>query len=189
MRNLVSEAQAPPRIRARSDGADPKPRSTVASGLIVTLGLAAVLLLLIGIELLAPLPVTKPLSPFPMPAAVLEAQSPADLAASAADTVLARPLFAVTRRPVASPSTGRTDLAGADRISGVILEPGADGDQTAIAVMQPKDGGKPVTLRVGDRFRGARITVIDAAGITLAGGIRINPQFGPTAAVQATAAR
>jgi hypothetical protein len=55
--------------------------------------------------------------------------------------------------------------------------------EQALAVMQPKDGGKPVTLHVGDRFQGKLITAIDGAGITLAGGTRVRPEFGAPPAI------
>lgn len=182
MRDLVSGVQAPSSIRSGSSGGDRRPHFFVAPGVVLVAVIGCAALLAIALAWMVPLPAVRPLPPLSLPAAALQARSPSDLAASASEIVLARPLFAITRRPVAAPADRSLDRAGADRISGIILEPDGEGAENAVAVMQPKDGSKPVTLRVGDRFRGETITAIDAGGVTLAGGVRVAPQFGPAAA-------
>ena len=136
------------------------------------------LLLLIGLETLARRPDALALGAFPIPARVIPGLPATELIAGARDSVLARPVFAVTRRPVATAAVASIALPSSDRISGIIVASDGLGGQQGVAVMQPKDGGKPITLHVGDRFKGRLITGIDAAGITLAGGVVVRPQFG-----------
>jgi len=179
MRDLVSGVERPLRPRSRVDRAAPRASAKYSSPLILAGIIGGLGLLAIGLAWLAPLPAVRALPPLPLPAAVASSATPASLAASAGDVALARPLFAVNRRPVAVAVENPPLVASSDRISGIIQSRDAAGAPHAIAVMQPKDGAKPVTLHVGDRFHGALITAIDDSGVTLAGGARIAPQFGP----------
>jgi len=117
-----------------------------------------------------------------LPSQTAAAQSATDLAASARDVALARPLFATSRRPLPVAGGGGANSAKADRISGVIVTTDALGDQIATAILTPKDGGKPVTMRVGDKFQGKSIVAIDAGGLTLGDGSVVRPQFSATEA-------
>jgi len=144
-------------------------------------GNAAVLLLaVIGLEWAAPAPRFRPLPPLALPSQTAAAQSATDLAAGARDVALARPLFATSRRPLPVAGGAGGSSATADRISGVIVTTDAFGAEIATAIMTPKDGGKPVTLRVGDKFRGKSIVAIDASGLTFGDGSVVRPQFSAT---------
>jgi hypothetical protein len=139
----------------------------------VPLGL--VLLMVVAVEFAAPLMDDRTLPTLVLPVPAPPAAAAADLAASASYIVSAQPLFAASRRPL--PVAPGPNQAPADRISGIIM-----GSAGAIALMQPKDGSKPVGLHVGDKFDGAPIIAIDASGLMLVGGRRIAPQFAAAAA-------
>lgn len=134
---------------------------------------AAGLLLLIATEWALPVTSSRVLQPLGLPAPARQTQAPSDLAASARDIVVARPLFAISRRPVPVAAVA-AGPAASDRISGII-----SGVAGLVAIMQPKDGSKPVTLQVGDRFQGKFITAIGPSGVTLTGGTVVRPAFAP----------
>lgn len=147
-----------------------------ASGSAWAVGGGALACAAIAAIWLIPSALPAALPPLTLSSPASAAQPAADLAAAAQASALARPLFALTRRPAAAadPTAAAPSF---DRISGIIITTHA-----ATAMMQPKDGGKSVLLHVGDRFQGRLISAIDAGGITLADGGRLRPGFGAAAA-------
>lgn len=134
--------------------------------------LAAMLLATLGVESQMGRNTVASLPDLVLPQISILPQPPADLAAQAGNIILARPLFTPTRRPVPQDPADVAPLAEADRITGIVQN-----KDDILAVMQPKDGGKPVALHIGDQFQGQNIIAIDAAGLSLADGRKIRPQF------------
>lgn len=139
-------------------------------------GIGALLLATIGWELSVPSMPAPTLPPLPSPAPAVQTGSASLLADAAGATALARPLFATNRRGPPAKGAPVVDRATVDRITGIIGASSPFGEET-VAVMQPKDGGQPVTLHAGDRFDGRRIIGIGPAGMTLEDGTLIRPQF------------
>jgi hypothetical protein len=79
-------------------------------------------------------------------------------------TILARPLFALDRRPKAGPATAGAPSDDMPRLAGVIIE-----RTQRRAIFQPPGDGKPVTLIEGDQIAGWQIQGIAADGVTLTG--------------------
>ena len=78
-------------------------------------------------------------------------------------TVLARPLFSPTRRPEAGPGNAQaTDLAD-KRLAGIVIDP-----ERRLAIFAV-NGGKPLTLTVGETVDGWRIEQISATEVSLSG--------------------
>ena len=121
------------------------------------------------------------LPPLVLPVIGVSDQSPAAEAQAALATIAARPLFTPSRRPLPAPTTHAAPIADADRITGIVA-----GRQGSFALMQPKDGGKPILLHPGDGFGGARIRAITPAQIIMDDGRVLRPQFTP-ASVQGAA--
>ena len=80
----------------------------------------------------------------------------------AVDVVLARPLFAASRRPVAQPQRG-TVVAGLPRLTGVLVSP------TGSAAIFAGESGKPVVLKEGSRIGAFTVRTIAAGQVTVDG--------------------
>jgi hypothetical protein len=136
------------------------PRDAALGGLGI---LSLALLVTIAAELLAaPAPIAAvaasvPKSPLPV-AAVDE--SPKLL-----PIILARPLFAIDRRPKASPTAGGGIVDDeVPRLSGILI------DQAPHAIFQPSGAdAKPLKVDVGDTVAGWQIQGITADSVTLTG--------------------
>jgi general secretion pathway protein N len=135
------------------------PREGVLVGLCV---IALALLAVIARETLeAPAPATAaaPVAASHLPAAAV------DDGARFVPLILARPLFALDRRPKAGPAAAAGVAADAlPRLAGILIDP-----PQRHAIFQPSDDGKPLTLVEGDRIAGWQIQRIAADGVTLTG--------------------
>ncbi|HYZ22375.1 MAG TPA: hypothetical protein VE690_09480, partial [Rhodopila sp.] len=88
--------------------------------------------------------------------------------------VLARPLFAPTRRPAAGAAVSSAE-ASLPRLAGVIGTP--DG---TVAIFQPEGDGKPVLVRDGDHLGAWDVTRIEPDAVYLEHGSErmvLNPRF------------
>lgn len=127
-----------------------------------TLGvLAFALLALIALEALeAPAPATAaaPVQAIHLPAAAV------DDGADFVPIILARPLFALDRRPKAGPAA--VGAVGDDmaRLAGILIDP-----PQRHAIFQPSGDGKPLSLVEGDQIAGWQIQRIAPDGVTLTG--------------------
>ena len=134
------------------------PRDAALAGLGI---LCVALLATIAFELTAtPAPAsqdTPPARVADLPAAVVSDTS------GLVPIILARPLFALDRRPKAGPAA----VAASDdmpRLAGILI------DRTQRhAIFQPNGEGKPVTLAEGDEVAGWQVKQITADGVTLTG--------------------
>ena len=134
------------------------PRDISLAGLgVISLALLAV----IAMEALqAPAPAT---SAAPIQASGLPPAAVDDVSAFM-PTILARPLFALDRRPKAGPAAAGAPSDEMPRLAGVIIE-----RTQRRAIFQPPGDGKPVTLVEGDQIAGWQIQGIAADGVTLTG--------------------
>jgi general secretion pathway protein N len=137
-------------------------------------GLAAGLALILALEWRP----TGP-GPAPQPLPVLPADAPmtasADAAKQWADTALARPLFAASRRPDGSAAAPDSGLG---RLSAIII---AEGSRSAIFAVQ---GQKPHIVAEGGEIGGYRLRRIGPDAVDLtgpSGPLTLHPQF-PTPA-------
>ncbi len=152
---------------------------------LVLAGCAALLLVLIGVELVpaAPTPLVRRLTRAAHPAAARVAAP--DESARWAETVLARPLFSPQRRPPAPAAAAAQAATTLPRLSGILVGPGG-----ARAIFAPDGGGKPIVLSPGARLDGGVIRAIGVGGVVLAraGGEQVlRPRFdAATAAVPAS---
>jgi len=85
------------------------------------------------------------------------------------DDILARPLFALNRKPVALPSNAPSPVAGpagttVPRLAGVIMTSDAK-----FAIFQPRDPAKPVSVEEGDDIAGRKVQSIDFEEVVLLG--------------------
>jgi len=91
------------------------------------------------------------------------------------DAILARPLFASTRRPVAAP-TGPAPLpASLPRLAGILLHGGIRS-----AIFAGTGGAKPVVVQEGAQIGGFTVQLIEAGQVTLGstGGAQVvRPSF------------
>lgn len=103
-----------------------------------------------------------PSRPQPLPpAARTEARTPD---AVMVETILARPLFAATRRPPARGGGPAPDSSLSDtRLAGIVTEPGR-----RFAVFAPS-GGKPMTVGEGDMVGAWRVDSITPVAVKLSG--------------------
>ena len=130
-----------------------------------------------------------PPSPGHLPLAVAQgagAAAPlADQAPAWVATALARPLFAVTRRPPPpSAAAGAMAAPALPRLAGVMVTP-----QRRTALFAAAKGAKPVVVAEGDHLAGFTIVTIDTDAVTVAGPggtRRIKPGFAVGAEVPPT---
>jgi len=90
-------------------------------------------------------------------------------------TVLARPLFAPTRRPAAGVAAA---LEGLPRVTGILV----DGGRRSV-IFATADGGKPVVVAEGGEVAGFRVQTIESGQVTVLGteGLRVlRPSFDPS---------
>lgn len=80
--------------------------------------------------------------------------------------ILARPLFAAGRRPYqpAAAETGDAPVIDLPRLAGIVTIV-----DTKFAIFQPRDGGKPIVIGVGDTVDGRKIQAIGIDEIVLSG--------------------
>jgi hypothetical protein len=134
------------------------PRDIGLAGLgVISLALLAV----IAMEVLqepAPATATAPIQASGLPAAAVD-----DVSAFM-PTILARPLFALDRRPKAGPAAAGAPSDEMPRLAGIIIE-----RAQRRAIFQPSGDGKPMTLVEGDQVAGWQIQGIAADGVTLTG--------------------
>ena len=78
--------------------------------------------------------------------------------------ILARPLFAVDRRPKAGPAAVGAVSDDMPRLAGIMIDP-----TQRRAIFQPANEGKTVTLAEGDQIAGWQILQITADSVTLTG--------------------
>lgn len=134
------------------------PREVNLAGLGV---IALALLAVIATETLqAPAPATAaaPIQASRLPAAAV------DDGAAFVPIILARPLFALDRRPKAGPAAVGPVSDDMPRLAGILIDP-----TQRRAIFQPSGDGKPLTLVVGDQIAGWQIQQIAADGVTLTG--------------------
>jgi hypothetical protein len=107
----------------------------------------------------------------PEPTATIAAAAPASvLPAAAADdsptllpVILARPLFAIDRRPKADATVAGAVSDDMPRLSGILVDPAPH------AIFQPTGDGKPMVVGVGDQVAGWEVQQIAADSVTLTG--------------------
>ena len=102
------------------------------------------------------------------------------------DLILARPLFAPSRRPPASAAGSGNSNPGFPRLTGIIIMPH---QREAIFAVPGKT--KPIVVTAGSRLNGALIKSIDASSVVVvdaAGARRLRPSFAPAASAAAAAA-
>lgn len=161
----------------------------VPAGLLV---LAAVLAGTIGLELWsmfaddgamipsAPrLTLARPGPPAPNTAPALPRGVPTE-------SLLARPLFAPTRRPAAVAARPDAPAAGLPRLAGVLMHGGVRS-----VIFAGTDGGRPVVVAEGGQVAGYVVQSIEPGRVTLAGpgGTRVlRPSFDPRPPAAAGAA-
>lgn len=80
------------------------------------------------------------------------------------DNILARPLFAATRRPVAAPSGPAPTPASLPRLAGILVNGGVRS-----AIFAGSGGAKPVVVREGAQIGGYTVQSIEPGQVTLAG--------------------
>lgn len=104
----------------------------------------------------------SPASPSTAPAAS-GATAPAPALAT---EILARPLFASGRRPYQAEAASPDDAPVTDlpRLAGIVTIM-----DTKFAIFQPRDGGKPIVIGVGDTLHGRKIQAIGIDEIVLSG--------------------
>ena len=126
-------------------------------------GAALALAAIIAAEL-APAPATPPLPEIAVPAmpdSPAAQPVPAGSSIGAVATILARPLFAPSRRPPSAPATA---TAASLRLSGTIVGPSG-----RRAIFEPAGGGKPVVVRVGDRVGSEIVRAITPGTVLVVG--------------------
>ena len=87
-----------------------------------------------------------------------------DDTASSLPIILARPLFALDRRPSASGSTVGAVSDDMPRLSGILID-----QSRRRAIFQPSGDAKPVSLAEGEQVAGWQIQKIAVDGVTLTG--------------------
>ncbi|HLZ67816.1 MAG TPA: hypothetical protein VKQ29_16445 [Aliidongia sp.] len=125
---------------------------------------------LLSLALLAVIAIEAFQAPAPAPAAAAPA-APSALPAAQVDdsssflpTILARPLFALDRRPKESPTAVGAPTDDMPRLAGIMID-----QSQRRAIFQPSGDAKPVSLTEGDQIAGWQIQQIAADGVTLAG--------------------
>ena len=128
-----------------------------------SLGLiSAGLLVVIAIEALqAPAPASTVAAP--IQERRLQAAAVDDIA-GLVPIILARPLFALDRRPKAGPSTVGTSGDDMPRLAGIMID-----GTLRHAIFQPTGDAKPVILGEGDQVAGWQVQQITADSVTLNG--------------------
>ncbi len=137
-------------------------------GLVGLLAIAVLLAGMISLELtgrvaddgdmIASTPRPPPALPNPAaPSPALEEDRQALL-----DGILARPLFAATRRPVTAPSGPAPAPASLPRLAGILV----NGDARS-AIFAGSGGAKPVVVQVGAQIGGYTVQSIEAGQVTL----------------------
>lgn len=85
-----------------------------------------------------------------------------------AAAILARPLFATSRRPPAATATTARANPSSDtsmpRLAGIIME-----GPTRVAIFQPSRSGKPIVAHEGEEVDGRKIVVIAPFEVTVSG--------------------
>lgn len=144
--------------------------------LLPFLGIIACLLLItIGIEILAPSEQEPELASPAAGAAPDAAAVPSSQGASAAQsaqwmaTILARPLFAVSRKPDSGPAAPGPVVADEQandlpRLSGIFMDSGKKH-----AVFQPTGDAPPLVVGEGEKVSGWQIDRIELTAVTLSG--------------------
>ncbi|HEV2673542.1 MAG TPA: hypothetical protein VGV37_03305 [Aliidongia sp.] len=135
------------------------PRDLALGGLgILSLALLAV----IGVEA-----TSKPTPPTPDSAPVRVSDLPAavvDDGSALVPIILARPLFALDRRPKAGPAATGAPSDDMPRLAGILIDP-----TQRRAIFQPNGDGKPLTVDEGDQVAGWQVQRIAIDGVTLTG--------------------
>lgn len=127
-------------------------------------GLGAIALALLAVIALEALRAPAPaITAAPIQAARLPAVAVDDSAAFV-PTILARPLFALDRRPKAGPAAVGAASDDMPRLAGILVDP-----TQRHAIFQPSGDGKPLTLVEGDQIAGWQIQRIAADSVTLTG--------------------
>ncbi len=121
--------------------------------------------------------------PSPRPAAVgrdTAAAPPADLSPRWVETLLARPLFSPSRRPLAVAGPLAAAATPLPRLTGVVVSASTRG-----AIFAAQAGGKGIVVSEGDWIAGYRVRSI-AAGLVILlgpeGELALRPTFAPVAA-------
>jgi hypothetical protein len=138
-------------------------------------GSSAALLLLLLLEWVVPAAGLPPgaqtpihLAPPPRHGAL-----PARQAAGWAATILARPLFSISRRPPRVVEGGKLDTgAGQARLSGIMISP-----LGRRAIFAPDGGGKPLVLAEGSSVNDSIIRSIQPDRVILATGAVLHPTY------------
>lgn len=155
----------------------------ISRALAGLLGLIVMLAVTIALELpgivaddgamIATVPSPTPLRP--------SAATPARLArvdqAELVDGILARPLFAVTRRPAAVAARAATAPANLPRLAGILVNGGSRS-----VIFAAREGGRPVVAQEGAQVGAYTVQSIEAGQVTLSGpsGAQVlHPSFDP----------
>ena len=138
-------------------------------------GVLGTLALVLALEWLWPASAPSLLPP-PKPRLINHAEGPKlaerDTAAWG-DTVLARPIFSVSRRPAKIVhSTGAVTAVGQARLSGILIT-----SQGRRAIFAPEGGGHPMVLSEGAALNATTIRSIQPHSVTLASGAVLRPSF------------
>ena len=140
-------------------------------GLVGLLGLCALLAGTIALELtggvadddgmMAPTLRSAPASPSRAAASPV----PDDDRQGLVDGILARPLFATTRRPADAPAAGPAPVpASLPRLAGILVH-----GSSRSAIFAASGSGRPVVIQEGGRVGGYTVQSIEAGQVTLAG--------------------
>jgi hypothetical protein len=90
-----------------------------------------------------------------------------------ADSVLARPLFSISRRPArAEPHSGSAAAPDQARLAGILI-----GQFGKRAIFAPEGGGKPLVLGEGASVNESTIRSIEPGRVILASGTVMTPSF------------
>jgi hypothetical protein len=129
---------------------------------LAALGVVALALLAViareALEAPAPASAVAPVQASRLPAVAV------DDGAAFVPIILARPLFALDRRPKAGPAAVGTAGDHMPRLAGILIDP-----PQRHAIFQPSGDGKPLSLIEGDQVAGWQIERIAPDGVTLTG--------------------
>jgi hypothetical protein len=136
-------------------------------------GLIGFLAVILALEWLLP----DPPPPAGTPVALLRSRPPAAIATRDTgdwvETVLARPVFSISRRPPKVAAGGHAETAaGEARLSGIMITRAG-----RRAIFAPEGGGKPLVLAEGASVNQSTIRSILADRVVLAGGAVLRPSY------------
>ena len=138
-------------------------------------GASAVLAVVLGLEWTGSLGGDEP-APVPEAQHKVAASQPQDEdtrdTADWVDTVLARPLFSVSRKPAKPDAAATIAGAGMPRLAGILVTP-----QGRRAIFAPEAGGKPLVVAEGGNVDDVKIVSIRPDRVILASGATLQPAY------------